>query len=64
MEPTKLDVTVSVGTRVPEGVRLHPLPEKAIEIYPGWRGFEYILADDRIVVIDPRTHEIIAILDA
>ena len=29
-----------------------------------WRGYDYILVGDEIVVIDPRTHEIVAILDA
>ena len=33
-------------------------------IYPEWRGYDYILVGDEIVVIDPRTHEIVAILEA
>jgi Protein of unknown function (DUF1236) len=33
-------------------------------IYPEWRGYNYILVGDQILVIDPRTHQIVAILDA
>ena len=64
VESTKLSVSVSVGTRVPASVHLYPLPVEVIEVYPAWRGFEYILVGDQIVVINPRTHEIVAILEA
>ena len=64
VEPTKLTVSVSVGTRLPESVRLYPLPAQVIVVYPEWRGLEYILVGNQIAVIDPRTHEIVAILEA
>ena len=37
---------------------------EVVVIYPEWRGYDYILVGDEIVVIDPRTHEIVAILEA
>lgn len=61
--PARLTVSVSVGTRIPDSVRFYPLPQQVIVIYPEWRGYDYILVGDQIVVIDPRTHEIVAILD-
>ena len=64
VEPTKLNVSISIGTRVPASVHLYPLPVQVIEVYPAWRGFEYILVGDQIVVINPRTHEIVAIIEA
>ena len=64
IEPTKLSVSVSVGTRIPASVHLYPLPVEVVEVYPAWRGFEYILVGDEIVVINPRTHEIVAVLEA
>jgi Protein of unknown function (DUF1236) len=64
VQPTNLNVSVRVGTRIPDGVRFHPLPVQVIDVYPEWRGFNYILVGDQIVVIDPATHEIVAILDA
>jgi len=64
VEPTKLNVSVSVGTRIPASVHLYPLPVEVVEVYPAWRGFEYILVGDEIVVINPRTHEIVAVLEA
>jgi hypothetical protein len=64
VEPAKLNVSVSVGTRVPNTVRFYPIPQDVVVIYPEWRGYNYILVGDQIVIIDPRTHEIVAILEA
>jgi len=64
VEPTKLSVSVSVGTRIPASVHLYRLPVEVVEVYPAWRGFEYILVGDEIVVINPRTHEIVTVLEA
>jgi hypothetical protein len=64
VEPTHLNVSVRVGTRIPDSVHFYPLPTEVVTIYPEWRGFNYILVGDQIVVVDPGTHEIVAILDA
>src|SRR5262249_7148111 len=47
VERVNLNVSVSVGTRIPAGVRLHPLPQQVIIIYPEWRGYDYILVGDQ-----------------
>ncbi len=64
VEPAKLSISVSVGTRVPESVHYYPIPQDVVVIYPEWRGYNYILVGDQIVIIDPRSHEIVAILEA
>jgi hypothetical protein len=64
VEPSKLNISISVGARVPTSVRFYPLPSQVYVIYPEWRGYDYILVGDQILVINPRTHEIVAILDA
>ena len=64
VESTHINVSVRVGTRVPASVRFHPLPAEVFVIYPQWRGYDYILVGDQILVINPRTHEIVAILEA
>lgn len=64
VEPTHLNVSVSVGTRIPASVHVYALPAEVVTIYPEWRGYDYILVGDQIVVINPRTHEIVAILEA
>jgi Protein of unknown function (DUF1236) len=64
VEPAHLNVSVRVGTRVPESVRFYPLPAEVFVVYPEWRGYSYILIGDQILVINPRTHKIVAILEA
>jgi Protein of unknown function (DUF1236) len=64
VEPARLNVSVSVGTRIPTSVHVFPLPVEVIAIYPEWRGYDYILVGDQIVIINPRTHEIVAIIEA
>jgi hypothetical protein len=44
-------------------VRFQPRPAEVVTIDPEWRGYDYILVRDQILVIDPRSHEIVAILD-
>jgi hypothetical protein len=61
---TNASFSISVGTRVPRDVTFHPLPTEIVTIYPEWRGYEFILVKDQIVVVDPRTFEIVAVLDA
>lgn len=63
VEPAKLNISIRIGTRVPESVRFYPLPQEVYVIYPEWRGFDYILVGNEILIINPRTHEIVAILD-
>ena len=57
-------MSVQVGTRVPDSVHFYPIPQDVVVIYPEWRGYDYILVGDQILVIDPGSHEIVAILDA
>jgi hypothetical protein len=65
VEPaTNINFSISIGTRVPREVRFHPLPAEIVTVYPDWRGYEFFLVRDEIVVVDPRTMEIVAVLDA
>jgi hypothetical protein len=59
------DFAISVGARVPrERISLRPLPSEVVTIYPEWRGYEFFLVRDEIIVVDPRTLEIVAVLPA
>ena len=59
-----VNFSVSIGTRVPRDVGFHPLPSNIVTIYPEWRGYEFFLVRDQIVIVDPRTLEIVAVLEA
>ena len=60
-----VDFNISIGTRVPrERVHLYPLPAEVVTIYPEWRGYEFIRVRDQILVVDPRTLEIVDVIQA
>jgi hypothetical protein len=61
---TDVNFAVSIGTRVPREIGFHALPTEIVTIYPEWRGYEFFLVRDQIVVVDPRTFEIVAVLEA
>jgi uncharacterized protein DUF1236 len=54
---------LSVGTAVPRSVHIVAVPQTIIEIQPTWRGYEYFMVGDQIVIVDPRSMEIVAVLD-
>jgi hypothetical protein len=61
---TNVNFTISVGAVVPRTVELHPLPPAIIEIYPAWRGYRFVLVGDEIVIIEPSTYRIVAVIEA
>jgi hypothetical protein len=61
---TNVNFSISIGTRVPRTVHLYPLPATVIEVYPDWRGYQFVLVGDEIVIVNPRTFEIVAVIEA
>jgi hypothetical protein len=62
---TNVNFSISVGARVPRsGVTLYTLPTEVVAVYPAWRGYKFILVNDEIVVVDPNTFEIVAVIEA
>ncbi len=60
---TNVNFSISIGTRVPRTVSFHPLPREVVTIYPQWRGYEYFLVNNQIIVVNPRTLEIVDVID-
>jgi hypothetical protein len=61
---TNVNFSVAIGTAVPREIRRVPLPATVLEVYPAWRGYEFIMVGSDIVIIDPATLRIVAILEA
>lgn len=64
VEPVRdIDIDISVGVAVPRTIEVHRLPPRIIKIVPDYEGYLYfVLADGRIVIVDPDSYEIVAIL--
>ncbi|TCU31240.1 uncharacterized protein DUF1236 [Rhizobium azibense] len=64
VEPVReVDFTVEVGTAIPKTIRLEPLPPRIVKIVPQYEGYRFfILADGRIVIVEPSTFKIVYII--
>lgn len=61
----EVNFTISVGTRIPKKVRLEQLPPRIVKIVPAYEGYRFfLLADGRIVIVDPHALTIVYIIDA
>jgi len=62
---SEVNFSIRVGTRVPrERIHLAPVPEEIVQIVPRYRGFLYFVFEDEIVIVDPKTLEIVAVIAA
>jgi hypothetical protein len=57
-----INFSISVGTVVPRSVRFVSVPSTIVEFYPMYRGYSYFIVDDEIIIVEPRTLKIIAVL--
>src|SRR3984893_4294030 len=57
-----VNFSLSVGTRVPGTARIYDVPESIADIVPEYRGFKYFAVSDELVIIDPGTRAIAAVL--
>jgi hypothetical protein len=62
-EVTNVNFNISIGTAVPSTVRYYPLPSRIVEIYPEWRGYDFILVRGKYIILRPHTHEIVYIIE-
>lgn len=60
---TNVNFSISVGTVVPRTVHVVAVPPTLVEIHPAWRGYMYFVVHEQIIIVEPRTLKIIAVLD-
>jgi hypothetical protein len=56
--------STTVGGVIPATVHLYRLPVSIVEYVPQYRDYEYILVGDEILIVDPRTLRIVAVIAA
>ena len=59
---TNVNFSVSVGVTVPRSVRLEVLPADIVAIVPQYRGYRFAVVRDEIVIVQPRTQKIVAVM--
>jgi Protein of unknown function (DUF1236) len=61
---TNLNISISVGTRIPRSVRLVALPASIISVVPAYRSYQYVVVNDEICIVDPNSYEIVEVIAA
>jgi hypothetical protein len=57
-----VNFSLSVGTVVPRDVRFQPLPADIVEVMPQYRGYNFFVVRDDIVIVEPSTYKIVDVL--
>ena len=60
---SSINFNISVGTVVPRSVHFVTVPTTIVEVYPEYRGFEYFVVDEQVIILDPHSLKIVAVLD-
>jgi hypothetical protein len=60
---TRVDFALRVGIAVPARIRLVAVPAVLIDIHPEWRGHQFFVVRDEIVIVD-RSRRIVAVVPA
>ncbi len=57
-----INFAVEVGTRIPVSIEFFDPPVQFVEVDPEFRGYQLVVLDDEILVVDPITREIVDII--
>ncbi len=59
---TNVNFDIRVGASVPRSVTLHTLPADIVEVVPAYRGYRYVYVRDEIVIVDPASYAVVAVI--
>lgn len=57
-----VNIDVNVGTRLPSHVHVRPVPTSIVSISPEFRGYDYVVVHDEIVIVEPKTKKVVTII--
>jgi hypothetical protein len=60
--PQNVNINVSVGGLLPGEVDLQPLPPAVVELVPEYRGYDYVVVNEQIFIIEPSTRRVVEII--
>lgn len=58
--PAQPTVEYRVGTRVPEATQLYAVPQDVVAEVPEVRSYKYMVVNNRVLLVDPATSEVVA----
>jgi uncharacterized protein DUF1236 len=61
--PANIDFPVRIGARIPNYLTTYDLPDEIYDYAPGYEGYRYFVTNDEVVIVDPETMEVVAVLE-
>ena len=61
--PQNAKVAVNIGAPLPGEVNLLPLPATIVDLVPEYRGYDYVVVNDEIVIVQPSTRKVVEIIN-
>jgi len=58
--PAQSTVEYRVGTRIPERSTLYAVPQEVAVEVPAIRSYKYMVVNDRVLLVDPATSQVVA----
>jgi hypothetical protein len=59
---SRTQISVSVGAALPRSVRLYAVPRDIVAIYPQFRGHRFVVVEDEVVIVEPRSQRVVTVL--
>jgi hypothetical protein len=60
--PRNSGVDVKVGGPLPGNVDVQPLPTAVVDLVPEYRGYDYVVANDDVVIVEPSTRKVVEVI--
>jgi hypothetical protein len=58
--PPQTAVEYQVGARIPQSTRLYAVPQQLAVEVPAVKAYKYMVVNDRVLLVDPATSEVVA----
>jgi hypothetical protein len=59
---TNVRFDARIGAAVPADVTLDVLPTDLVEEYPEYRGYDFVMVQDEVVIVDPETRDVVEVV--
>ena len=60
VQPAPAEIEYRVGARIPASAQLHAVPQQVAVEVPAIQAYKYMVVNDRVVLVDPATSQVVA----
>lgn len=57
------DVVIDVGVVLPASAPFYDVPVEIVERNPRWRGYQYVVVEDEVAIVEPRTRRVVQVIE-